>query len=260
MDTALATEHPRTIHAFEPVMGTIVTFDVVLHDPGRQRELHLALAKARAVLHRVDSIFSLWKPESPMSLVRRGELEIDGAPKEIAEVLALCERARTLTDGWFDAQAMPGGVDPTGLVKGWGTQRAKGVVCAAGFSDVLVNAGGDVAASGCPGPGARWRIGIRHPSAPLGLLGVVDGSSAIATSGTYERGSHLFHPRERRFACGFAAATVVGPDLALADALATGLCVAGDEGLYFLEALPGFEGFGVGSDARIRKSAGFAFA
>ncbi len=260
MDAALATDHPRTIRALEKVMGTVVTFDVPLGDPGREPELHLALARARAVLHRVDSIFSLWKPESPMSRVRRGELDTDDAPQEIAAVLALCERARALTDGWYDAGAMPGGLDPTGLVKGWGTERAKDVVCEAGFSDVLVNAGGDVAASGCPAPGARWRIGIRHPNDPLGLLGVVEGASAIATSGTYERGNHLFHPRENRFASGFASATVVGPDLALADALATGLCVAGDEGLCFIETLPGFEGFGVSSDATIRKTAGFAFA
>ena len=77
------------IHAFEPVMGTVVTFDVRLHDPGCEPELHLALARGRAVLQRTDAIFSLWKPESPMSRVRRGDFDLDDAPAEIAEVLAL---------------------------------------------------------------------------------------------------------------------------------------------------------------------------
>jgi FAD:protein FMN transferase len=254
------TDHPRTIRAFEPSMGTVVTFEVALADPGRERELHLALARARAVLQRTDAVFSLWKPESPMSRIRRGELNVDDAPSEIAEVLRFCDRATELSCGWFDARALPGGVDPTGLVKGWGTARAMDVIKAVGFSDVLVNAGGDVAASGGPRPGARWRVGIRHPDDRLGLLGAVEGASAVATSGTYERGNHLFDPRERRFAAGFVSATVVGPDLAFADALATGLCVAGEEGLRFVESAEGFEGFGVGVAGGITKSSGFTFA
>ncbi|MGB9113645.1 MAG: FAD:protein FMN transferase [Acidimicrobiales bacterium] len=259
MPTVSATDHPPTIHAFEPVMGTVVTFDVRLDDPSRERELYLALARARSVLHRVDAIFSLWKPESPMSRVRRGELDLEDAPAEIAEVLARCVEAKELTRGFYDALALPGGIDPTGLVKGWGTERAMRAINAAGFFDVLVNAGGDVAASGGPNRGEAWRVGIRHPNDRLGLLGVVEGAPAVATSGTYERGSHLFHPHERRFSAGFVSATVVGPELALADALATGLCVAGEEGLCFLAAIEGFEGFGVTTEGAVTKSSGFFF-
>jgi thiamine biosynthesis lipoprotein ApbE len=36
---------------------------------------------------------------------------------------------------------------------------------------------------------------------------------------------------------------VTGPELWLADALATGLLVAGEEGLASIEALPGYEGY-----------------
>lgn len=260
MDTSCATDHPRTIRASESAMGTVVTFDVPLHDPRREADLHIALARARSVLHRVDSVFSLWKSESPMSRIRRGELDVDDAPKEIAEVLSLCEQAHGLTCGWYDAAALPGGIDPTGLVKGWGTARAMNAVEAAGFSDILVNAGGDVAASGGPRRGEPWRVGIRHPDDRLGLLGVVEGVPAVATSGNYERGNHLFDPREKRFAAGFVAATVVGPNLALADALATGLCVAGEAGLSFLESVPEFEGFGVTTDGTMMRTHGFAFS
>jgi FAD:protein FMN transferase len=251
---------PTTVRVIEPVMGTVVTIDVPLTEPEQQAELHLVLAKARALLHRVDSVFSLWKDESPMSRVRRGELDLIDAPAEIAAVLDLCEQARQMTNGWFDATVLPGGVDPTGLVKGWGAQRAKDAICTAGFADVLLNAGGDVAASGGPRPGERWRIGIRHPSDPLLLVGVVEGAPAIATSGTYERGAHLYDPREQRFSVRFGSATVIGPDLALADALATGLCVAGEEGLAFIDAAPGYEGFGIHTDGTIAKSRRFAFA
>lgn len=258
--TGQATDKARTIHAFEVVMGTVVTFDVALHDPRRERELHLALAGARAVLQRADALFSLWKPESPMSRIRRGGLAPDEAPKEITAALALCEEAKELSAGWYDARALPGGIDPTGLVKGWATERAMDAVRSAGFPDVLVNAGGDVAASGGPRRGERWRVGVRHPHDRTSLFGVVEGASAVATSGTYERGNHLFDPGAGRFAARFVSATIVGSNLALADALATGLCVAGENGLSFVESAPGFEGFGVTADGRLAKSSGFAFA
>ena len=35
-----------------------------------------------------------------------------------------CQRAKNLTAGWFDPWAMPGGIDPTGYVKGWAAQLA----------------------------------------------------------------------------------------------------------------------------------------
>jgi thiamine biosynthesis lipoprotein ApbE len=46
---------------------------------------------------------------------------------------------------------------------------------------------------------------------------------------------------------------VTGPELWLADALATGLLVAGEEGLAFIDALDGYEAFVIsetGSTAR----------
>jgi ApbE family protein len=44
---------------------------------------------------------------------------------------------------------------------------------------------------------------------------------AVATSGLYARGLHVVDPRQRRPATDLAAATVIGPDLAMADAYAT---------------------------------------
>ena len=83
-----------------------------------------ARRRAEARLRWVDDVFSTWKPESPVSRLRRGEIGLGDAPPEVAEVLELCRRAREASDGWFDPWAMPGGVDPTGLVKGWAVERA----------------------------------------------------------------------------------------------------------------------------------------
>jgi thiamine biosynthesis lipoprotein len=244
-------------------MGTVVVFDIYPDTEAGvpdQQTIYRHLAKARALLQRADFTFSLWKPNSPMSQIRRGELDVASAPAEIAAVLELCAEAMAATKGWFDPYALPGGLDPTGLVKGWATQKALDVLTGAGIANVMVNAGGDIATAGGPAPGQPWRIGIQHPVDKRGLAAVVDVTAMIATSGTYERGAHLFNPRESRLATRFASASVTGPDLALADAAATALAVAGEEGFDFIETLDGYEAFVVRNDGSTRSSPGFRLA
>ena len=206
------------------------------------------LELACAELHRADALFSTWNAESPMSRIRRGSLPLATAPGEIRQVLDLCAEVRELTCGWFDPWAMPGGVDPTGLVKGWAVERALDSIRAHGVVAACVNAGGDLAVFGRPGSGERWRMGIRHPWRADALACVVFVESALATSGTYERGPHLFDPRARRPSARAASASVVGPSLAIADALATALCVGGDDMLDRLAEIPGYEGYLVRTD------------
>ncbi len=229
-------------------MGTVVILDVLSEDGAAPPALYAAVAQARALLQRADAVFSLWKPESPMSRLRRGELELAEAPPEVARVLELCERARMMTRGWFDPWAMPGGLDPTGLVKGWAASEALGVLVSSGHLDAMVNAGGDIAVSGSPQGGGAWRIGVQHPTCRDRLAAVIEVDGAIATSGTYERGAHLVDPRSGRRRAGFASATVTGPDLALADAAATALAVAGTEGLEMVEVTDGYEALAIAYD------------
>ncbi len=229
----------------EEVMGTMATITIVgggLDGKTVQR----ALAESCGVLHDADAVFSTWKAESPMSMIRRGELDVALAPDVVRDVLVLCEQARRDTAGWFDPWAMPGGVDPTGLVKGWAVERACNVLIQAGVAGAMVNAGGDIAVSGIAPPDSSggsaevqgdrspWRVGIAHPwrTDAVALVVQIGGRAGIgggvATSGTYERGAHLFDPWSRQPRCSLASATVIGPSLAMADAYATALAVGGD--------------------------------
>jgi FAD:protein FMN transferase len=253
-------ENARTtiapLRAAEAVMGTVVTFDLGRHRVAPGADLAVAITRARALLHRTDGQFSLWKADSPMNALRRGEIELAAAPEEVAEVLELCRTCRRLTKGWFDHEALPGGADPTGLVKGWATQRALRLLVEGGCPDVMVNAGGDIAVAGGPDRGRRWRIGIQHPRLATHLLGVCEIDGAIATSGTYERGAHLYDPFRRRYRAAYLSAAVTGPDLAVADAVATALCVAGREGLAFVEELAGYEALAIGADGELHRTSG----
>ncbi|HLN06375.1 MAG TPA: FAD:protein FMN transferase [Acidimicrobiales bacterium] len=246
------------VHA-EPVMGTVVSFHL---EPGGcpARDARAAVAASCARLHELDALFSTWNPESPMSRFRAGHLRLADAPPEISVVLELCEEANVLSQGWFDPWAMPGGFDPTGLVKGWATAQALAVLQTAGVESVVVNGGGDIAVLGHPCGSGAWRIGIRHPWRSEALACVLEVDRPVATSGCYERGPHLINPRDGTLLSRTASATVVGSSLALCDALATALVVAGDDGPELARSLRGYEAYLIGVDGEEDATGGIVFA
>ena len=90
---------------------------------------------------------------------------------------------------------------------------------------MCINAGGDIVTRG------QWRIGIRHPEELEQLAAVLEVEDlAVATSGEYEQGAHIIDPRTGHPPTGLLSVTVVGPDLALADAYATAAFAMGADG------------------------------
>ncbi len=241
-------------------MGTVVTFDVYTDCHVARRDIYVHIARARAILQRADALFSTWKEHSPISRIRRGDITSDEAPTEVSAVLEACAEARALSGGWFDPWAMPGGLDPTGYVKGWAAQQALDVLAQSGATGAIVNAAGDIATYGYAETGKLFRIGVVDPHSPPRLCCVVEIDGAIATSATYERGEHLIDPHSGQPCSRAASASVTGPDLGLADALATALAVSGAEGLATIEALEDYEGLTIGRDGSWNSTARFPFA
>jgi FAD:protein FMN transferase len=251
---------PRVVYYLEEVMGTVVVFDLYLEASIDRNQIEPLVDRARAILHQADDLFSTWKRESPVSRLRRGAATLDDMPEDVIEVLTLCSRAREMSRGWFDPWAMPGGVDPTGYVKGWAAQRALRALDHDGVVGAMVNAAGDIATRGRPGVDAPFRIGVTDPRAHGRLTCVVDVCGAIATSGTYERGQHLIDPFALRPVARASSSTVVGPDLGVADALATALAVAGRDFLGLLEGVANYEGLVFEDDGSWSSTTGFPFA
>jgi thiamine biosynthesis lipoprotein len=244
----------------EPVMGTVVSF-LVPRGVARPAGVGAVLDAACADLHRIDAIFTTWDDASPVSRLRRGAAGLADMPPEVAEVLCLCRAARQASGGWFDPWAMPGGVDPTGLVKGWGVERAAGLLRQAGVAAAMVNGGGDVTVFGSPGPAQPyWRIGVRHPWRQDALAAVLLVAGAVATSASYERGCHLIDPATAAPASRAASATVTGPSLAVADALATALAVGGDDALTAIGEVEGYAGYLIRPDGTETSTPGIVFA
>ena len=212
------------------VWGTIVYVEVASTKVGLD-ELNAGLAEVTEYVKIVDQEFSTYKSESQVSKIRRGELKIEDASAQMQEVWELCLKARELTDGSFDPWVVKGGYDPSGYVKGWAADKCVQILKRHGAENIQVNAAGDLVLAGGHENGKPWSIGVRSPENRFEVVKVFEiTDGAIATSGTYEIGAHIKDPHTGLIAIGARSATVIGPDGGLADALATSLVVAGQDG------------------------------
>lgn len=253
-----------SLHHVEHVMGTTISIDVVdSHD----RSLIDRLVQW---FHHVDEVFSPYKETSAITRIGCGEVDPDDPTTadllsdEVMEVLERCDELAADSRGVFDVWNVPSPngtrFDPCGYVKGWSVHRAACMLEDEGVRDYCINAGGDIALGGRNHDGAPWRVGVRHPhdAASLALVLEGEGPMAVATSGTYERGAHIIDARTGDACTDVACATVVGPDLADADAFATTVFAMGVDGLAWLTTHPGFEGCVITHDLRMLATAGFA--
>src|SRR4051812_22868241 len=203
---------------------------------------------AFAWLREVDATFSTYREDSEISRLDRGELMLADCRPEVDEVLTRCLALERETGGYFSARPA-GRLDPSGLVKGWAVARAARRLEAAGAAHFCINAGGDVVARGRPEPDRPWRVGIRHPADPERLAAVLAVEDlAVATSGEYERGAHILDPHTGRAPRGLLSVTVVGPDLATADAYATAAFAMGSDGPAWTRTLAGYDAMCITTD------------
>ena len=194
------------------------------------------IAGAFALADAIEQRFSAFVATSEISQLREGLLNESEISIEMREVWSRCDALKVMTDGVFDAWRN-GWFDPTGFVKGWAVDLIAMHLDAIGSERFCINHGGDVRVVIEPG-GSPWMVGISDPLAPSRLVTRlrVDESCAIATSGTYYRGAHIDHPL-RSVAAAPAdgrSVTIIGSQLATADALATAIFAEGVTGLRWM--------------------------
>jgi thiamine biosynthesis lipoprotein len=241
----------------EHVMGTVVSFDVVIDDGDSRRDVRAAIADAVASLHRADDVFSTYCPDTEISRLGRGELRLDQCDPDVAYVLSCCVGIGVTSNGYFSS-SFAGRLDPSGFVKGWAIQRASEILLAAGFDRHSVNGGGDVQLAGEPEPGRPWQVGVAHPlhrGAFADVVAIRDG--AVATSGTAERGRHIVDPLTGKAVFELSSITVVGRQLAYVDAYATAAFAMGARARDWLESLDGYEALAIAPDGSGWKTSGY---
>jgi thiamine biosynthesis lipoprotein len=231
----------------EHVMGMAVAIDVRDEIPSG------AVDETVDWFRRVDRMFSPYRDDSEISRIARRTATRQMASPPVREVLAQCDRLRAQTGGFFDPLAT-GRLDPSGFVKGWAVERAAELLDQAGATRLAVNAGGDAVVRG----DLPWRVGIQHPIDRQQLAAVVElRDAAIATSGAYERGTHVINPHDGRPARGLLSVTVVGSDLGVADAYATAAFAMGREAPEWLAAVEGYDALAILDDLRVLCTPGF---
>jgi thiamine biosynthesis lipoprotein len=139
-----------------------------------------------------------------------------------------------------------------GIGKGYAVDRTAAILRTEGIGDFLIQAGGDLYASGRRGDRA-WSAGIRDPRGPADqIFARMDlRDETFSTSGDYERYfmvhgrryHHILDPDVGEPARGCRSVTIVAKQATLADALSTGVFVLGPQaGMALIEKLPDVEG------------------
>ena len=134
-----------------------------------------------------------------------------------------------------------------------------------GIRDACVNLSGDILAIGKK-KGEPWSVGITHPRKKGENIAVLPVSNAaVSTSGDYERYfekdgkryCHIIDPRTGYPADLCRSVTIVAPNLAFADSLATGVFVLGPkQGMELVEKLEGVQALIVAADGTLTLSKG----
>ncbi|MEO3820343.1 FAD:protein FMN transferase [Plantactinospora sp. B24E8] len=213
----------------EQIMGMPISLHI--REAAEGRSTGSVVSEVFAWLRAVDRTFSTYRPDSAVSRLNRGELDVADAVPELRAVLDLSDEARQRTGGYFDVM-LPGPdgrprFDPSGLVKGWAVERATALLTAGDVADFCLNAGGDIVLRAGPDQ-PEWRVGVEDPAAPDRLVAVLPvRSGAVATSGTARRGPHVIDPYTGRAAVALASVTVSGPSLTWADVYATAILARG---------------------------------
>ncbi len=136
-----------------------------------------------------------------------------------------------------------------GIAKGYAVDKAAAVLAKNGFTDVVVQAGGDLLVRGRKGQDP-WRVGIRDPRGPAGdwfaVAAITD--AAFSTAGDYERYwmkdgkryHHILDPRTGKPADACRSVTVFAKDALTADEYDDAIFILGPEkGLALIAGKPG---------------------
>ncbi|MEY3561600.1 MAG: hypothetical protein RL068_752 [Actinomycetota bacterium] len=213
------------LHDLE-AMGTVFRFTFAKAD---QPQVLAQLAAAIEIIREADQAFSTYKKESEVSRINRGEINLAEASDDVRLISDVCRIWELRTEGGFASTDRLGNWDPSGIVKAWAAQSAVRYLEAHGLTNFSLNAGGDILLGSGAQPELQ-RVGVAKPR-PIASIGfqaeqILDLSessyAAVATSGSAERGNHIWGQAK-----GILQVSVIGSDLISADVWATALYAKG---------------------------------
>lgn len=226
------------------LMGTFVDIQIASKRWASSGHLDNIIRGAFDEIRRIERIFTLYETDN----------------KEFMFLSDKADYFRQLTGSAFDVSLGSEDARPDfgGIAKGYAVDKAVYFLKSHGIKNAIINAGGDMYCLGRGKDGDPWRVGIRDPlqkSRNLATLLLKD--RAVATSGDYERPSHIVNPKTGKPAnAKMSSVTVLAKDCMTADVLATAVFVLGPEkGMELLNRLEDVEGVII-SELQVHKSNG----
>jgi thiamine biosynthesis lipoprotein len=186
----------------------------------------------------VNPLVDLW------GFGRSGRAHKRPPPEKIAALLSDIgfEKIEVKDSGALVKRQAAVSLDLSSIAKGYGVDQVADEIRRAGFSDFLVEIGGEVYAAGVRPDGRPWRVGINRPQADARFDEVYKVVSlknqALATSGDYRnyfvengvRYSHIIDPKTGYpVPQGVVSVSILADNCTLADGLATAVMVMGAE-------------------------------
>lgn len=236
------------------MMGMPIIVEII----GKDNDVKPIIEMVFEYFDYIDKTFSIYKKDSEISRINRGELIPQEYSRDMKEIFALAENTKIETDGYFDIN---NGMilDPSGIVKGWAIYNAGQLVRQRGYKNFCINAGGDMEISGFNSHGNMWKIGIVNPfDTKTSIKTLYLTECGIATSGNYERGDHIYNPKEDRILTNnIVSLTVIGPNVLEADRFSTPAFAMGKKGIDFVERQKNLEGYIIDDNGIATMTSGF---
>ncbi len=235
------------------LMGMPVTAAIV-DSSATQNELD----KVFDYFQTIDERFSPFKETSETSALNKALPEKNWSD-DMKTIVALAEKTKRETEGYFNVMTPDGKFNPVGIVKGWAIKNAADILRQAGFRNFYLDAGGDIEVGGGNDHGEKWSIGIKNPFKQDEIVKTLFATDlGIATSGTYIRGDHIYDPHTGQTNNDVVSLTIVGPDVCEADRFATGAFAMGEKGIQFIEKRSGLEGYMIDKNGMATMTSGFS--
>jgi thiamine biosynthesis lipoprotein len=291
-------QRPGRVHETRLLMGTLVNLTVVAGDHSSAQK---ALTATFAEMERLIALYTHRQSDSPLGRLNREGILLN-PPFEVVNLLRKATYYSQVSDGAFDITVKPvldtyhqglaltpallalvdfqklhiaqdevrfkqPGMQLTldGIAKGAVVDGGVAVLQGLGFSNVLVEAGGDLVANGERDTQSPWKVGIENPRNGSLMAAIPVSGKALATSGDYQHAftqdyslNHILVPGSGLSPAELSSATVLAATATDADALATTLMVLGvHKSLALVNSLPGVEAMLISKSLETTLSAGF---
>lgn len=218
---------------------------------GERETCENGIAAAFSEIERLERLLSIYREDSEISRMNRGETSLD---PDVEEILALSAQYKEMTDGAFDIQfsrgtpaCVPshqdnGPINLGAIGKGYAIDKAVLILRQRGITCAKVSCRSTIYGLGAPYGSLGWPVTIESPDGDKGFS-ILLCNQALSTSSQTEQCGHIKNPKTGGAASSSLLASVLCKSAARSDALSTAAFILGpEEGIRCLERFKDTEG------------------